>query len=49
MDAAKPSMDSRIVGEDAREELELEKRIWPRSEKVGVTGEWLSDDVDENE
>jgi len=41
-------MDSRIVGE-AREELELEKRIWPRSEKVGVTGEWLPDDVEEKE
>lgn len=42
-------MDSRIVGEEAREELELEKRIWPRSEKVGVTGEWLSEDVEEKE
>lgn len=36
-------MDSRTVGEDASEDVELGNRAWPRSEKVGVLGEGRSD------
>ena len=43
----KPSIDSRTTGDDAREELELGKRPWPRSEKVGVVGDGRSDTCDD--
>ena len=37
-----PSMDSRVTGDDASEDVELEMRLWPRNEKVGVIGEGVS-------
>lgn len=41
-------MDSRTMGDDASEELELEKREWPREENVGVVGDGISaEDVDD--
>ena len=33
-----------MTGEDARDDVELGKRAWPRSEKVGVLGDGKSDD-----
>lgn len=37
------------MGEEAREELELGKREWPRKENVGVVGEGMSADEVEDE
>lgn len=47
----KPSIDSRIVGEDASDEAELGNRECTRTETVGVVGaeESSSDGVDEVE
>lgn len=47
----KPSIDSRIVGEDASDEAELGNREWARTETVGVVcaEESSSDGVDEVE
>lgn len=46
----KPSIDSRMVGDEAREEVELGNRECPREEKVGVVGEGTSaDEVEEVE
>lgn len=47
----KPSIDSRIVGEEASDEAELGNRECNRSETVGVVGveERSSDGIDEVE
>ena len=46
---AKPSIDSRITGEEARDEVELGNLKCPCKEKVGVTGEGRSEELDERE
>jgi len=47
--AENPSVDSRMVGEDARDEVELDSLEWPHVEKVGVAGVVASDWVEERE
>lgn len=37
-----PSMASLITGDEVRDDVELGKRVWPRREKVGVTGDGRS-------
>jgi hypothetical protein len=44
----KPSNESRGIGDDASDELELEKRPC-RSEKVGVVGDCASDEAGERD
>ncbi len=45
MPELKPSIDSRITGDEAGEDVELGKRPWPRNENVGVTGDGKLEEV----
>ena len=38
-----------MVGEEASDEFELDNREWLRAEKVGVTGDGASDEVEDRE
>lgn len=37
-----PSIGSLTTGDEARDDVELGNRVWPRREKVGVTGDGRS-------
>lgn len=37
-----------MVGDDASEELELGNLEWPRNENVGVVGDGISEDVEDD-